>query len=345
MSHDATNWAISVVRGRQLKPAAKLVLWHLADRYHPDHGCFPAQDTLANDCEMSRSSLNNQLIILEKEGLIRRVRRQSRSTNRQMSTRYILGCEEEFAQEPCPKSGHGISNDNSESRVQNLDTEPCPKNAESRVQNLDTNPVREPVNNNPLTPASGGMGSDRLEGFDLFLSVWPRNWPGVDDAASKLRSLWRRAVDQHGPDAVLASARNYLAKMQATPTASKSSVGWFLQKRSGMLAKFIPADTPAVPLGPLELGNSPQHEFLKAARKAGMPDVALRRWAREDAFVVVPWGEIPGSAANKAIGVDGDIEDFKTAFQDLADQHRMVIWPMTFLRAQQNKQQQRRASA
>ncbi|PKP62913.1 MAG: GntR family transcriptional regulator, partial [Alphaproteobacteria bacterium HGW-Alphaproteobacteria-8] len=36
MSHDATNWAI---QRRGLKPATKIVLWHLCDRHNPDFGC------------------------------------------------------------------------------------------------------------------------------------------------------------------------------------------------------------------------------------------------------------------------------------------------------------------
>ena len=46
MSHAATNWAI---QQRGLKPATKIVLWHLCDRFNPDFGCFPTQERLAHD--------------------------------------------------------------------------------------------------------------------------------------------------------------------------------------------------------------------------------------------------------------------------------------------------------
>lgn len=130
MSHRATNWAF---QQRGLRPAARVVLLYLADRHNPDHGCFPSQVQLAADCEISRSGLNNVLDELERMGLMRRERRVNVDTHKQMSTRYILGFEDEFTQEPCPKSGHGNH------------AEPSPEIAESRVQNLDTNPVREPV--------------------------------------------------------------------------------------------------------------------------------------------------------------------------------------------------------
>jgi DNA-binding transcriptional ArsR family regulator len=142
MSHRATNWAIEQ---RGLKPATKIVLWHLADRHHPDHGCFPSQDTLAEDCEMSRSTLNVHLKDLENRGLIKRIQRSDKSTKRQKSTYYQLGFEMETdtrkkrvkSKKPCPKSGHGAVSGNGQ--------KPCPENGKSRVRNPDTNPVREPV--------------------------------------------------------------------------------------------------------------------------------------------------------------------------------------------------------
>ncbi len=130
MSHKATNWAI---QQRGLMPATKLVLWHLCDRHNPDFGCFPSQDQLAADVEISRASLNTHLEKLETAGLIRRHRRHSEGTHRRKSTRYILGFEDDFGHEPCPESGHGKPQ------------KPCPDFGKSHVQNLDTNLVREPV--------------------------------------------------------------------------------------------------------------------------------------------------------------------------------------------------------
>lgn len=130
MSHKATNWAFEQ---RGLKPATRVVLLYLADRHNPDNGCFPSQDQLAADCEMSRRSVNDQLDALEEMGLIRRVRRINPETRKQMSTRYILGFEDDFALEPCAKTAHGN------------DEKPCANFDKSRVQNLHTNPVREPV--------------------------------------------------------------------------------------------------------------------------------------------------------------------------------------------------------
>lgn len=186
MSHKATNWAI---QQRGLKPAAKIVLWHLCDRHNPDLGCFPSQQQLAYDCEMSVSSLNDQLARLEEAGLIHRVRRVDERTRQQQSTRYILGFEPDFPQAPPPKIGDGKP------------AEPSPNSAESRLRNSETNLVREPVNTTPRqapTPAeaverclkAAGPGMCRNsramirktdavvarwleEGFDLELDIVP----------------------------------------------------------------------------------------------------------------------------------------------------------------------------
>ncbi|PVZ48693.1 helix-turn-helix domain-containing protein [Thalassobacter stenotrophicus] len=156
MSHAATNWAI---QQRGLKPTTKIVLWHLCDRFNPDFGCFPSQEQLAHDCEISRSTLNDHLTLLESAGLIRRVQRLNPGTKRQMPTRYILAFEPGFTQDravPGPKTGHGFqATHTGEAKGSEItaisedkpvdNPHPCPENADSRVRNPDSNLVREPV--------------------------------------------------------------------------------------------------------------------------------------------------------------------------------------------------------
>ncbi|MFC6490709.1 helix-turn-helix domain-containing protein [Nitratireductor sp. GCM10026969] len=170
MSHDATNWAI---KQRGLKPAAKVVLWNLCDRYHPDNGCFPNQDTLARDCEMSRSTLNDHLAALEAAGLIRREQRRDSRTKRQKSTVYRFAFEPDFHEKPCPETGHGAVSENG--------AEPCPENGESRVRNPDANPVREPVKE-PEREAreSGREDSQPEDPKAVERAFWRvvKDWPG-----------------------------------------------------------------------------------------------------------------------------------------------------------------------
>lgn len=106
MSHDATNWAI---KQKGLKPATKIVLWHLCDRFHPDHGCFPSLDTLAEDCEMSRRSVQDHLAELESVGLIR-IEKMDRVRGQLPRNRYVLKFEENLGQElPLANSALGKS--------------------------------------------------------------------------------------------------------------------------------------------------------------------------------------------------------------------------------------------
>jgi len=193
MSHAATNWAI---QRRGLKPTTKIVLWHLCDRFNPDYGCFPSQERLAHDCEISRAGLNTHLGKLETHGLLRRVRRIDPTTKRQMSTRYILGFEEVFPQpsrnsgpesnetapfettDPCPNSGHGA--------VSRKPPDPCPEKAQSRVQILDTNLVREPlskpVKEEEDAQARKGLSSEFFERLLKALGI---------DSGDALSGWWR----------------------------------------------------------------------------------------------------------------------------------------------------------
>lgn len=159
MSHEATNWAI---KQKGLPPAAKIVLWHLCDRYNPDYGCFPSQHALARDCEISRATLNRHLDALEKAGLIAREARRDDSTFKQLSTRYRLGFESDFeaveGAEPCRKMRHGIE---AETVSQN-GQKPCLKSDDSRVSKCDTNPVREPVRE-PVKEREGVREGERVQ--------------------------------------------------------------------------------------------------------------------------------------------------------------------------------------
>ncbi len=165
MSHNATNWAI---RQRGLKPATKLVLWQLCDRHNPDQGCFPSQDKLARDCEMSRSSLNDHLKILEDRGLIRRDQRINEATKRQESTCYIFAFEEGFVCAEKEAAPQDVAELCSNGAVSEKSQEPSPKNEDFRVRNSDTNLVREPVKE--------PTGARERAGGMRFVEFW-LDWP------------------------------------------------------------------------------------------------------------------------------------------------------------------------
>jgi len=208
MSHQATNWA---VQQRGLKPATKIVLWHLCDRHNPDYGCFPSQHQLAHDCEMSPSALNVHLLKLEAAGRIRRVQSRDPKTNRQLRTRYILGFEALFIPEPTPESGVGIVGTEKEQTpkptpesgvgtVSGIEGKPTPDNGQSRLRNPESksNPVTEPLRE-PVKEEEDARESARRVSDVLFLRVLtalginanrlPTWWQG--DAARSHIGSWR----------------------------------------------------------------------------------------------------------------------------------------------------------
>ncbi len=150
MSELATDWAI-LQRG--LLPAAKLVLWHLCDRHTPGWGCFPSQDHLIADAEISRASLNTRLRRLEDAGLIRRQRRPGQGPRQWKSTRYVLGFEADFAQKQGQVLGQRNPQKPSPDFVQTpakpcpdfdqKHSKPCPDSEQSHLRILDTNLVRK----------------------------------------------------------------------------------------------------------------------------------------------------------------------------------------------------------
>jgi hypothetical protein len=210
MSHDATNWAI---QRRGLKPATKIVLWHLCDRHNPDFGCFPTQARLAEDAEMSISALNAHLAKLEELRLIHRVRAHDPRTHKRQATRYILGFEKGFPQEPTPETADGFCGTEKEQdaeptpesghgAISGFSPKPSPDFAQSHLRNPETNLVREPLSK-PVKEEEDAQARD--SDFDRFfaellqalgfaanaaLSAWWQGWPA--------RTHVRRWIDDLG---------------------------------------------------------------------------------------------------------------------------------------------------
>lgn len=249
MSHAATNWAL---QQRGIKPAAKIVLWHLCDRYHPDHGCFPSQATLAHDCEMSRASINRCIDQLEAKGLVQRHPRIDPQTKKQTSTLYTFAFEKTVSQ----------NETRDEEAVSQKLTKPCLKNRDSRVSNCDTNPVREPLRE----PVNARMREDDLfsdqievrepepgpdmigEGFRVF---WEEIWPSHQRKTGRkdCEKVYRQACEgKHPkaakilPDELNAATRRYIASVSDRQYL-KGPLPWLRQPGwEPFMAETVPAD-------------------------------------------------------------------------------------------------------
>lgn len=224
MSHAATNWAI---RQRGLKSATKIVLWHLADCHNAHTGqCNPKQSTLADMCEMSRSTLNLHLKKLETLGLIKRVISVDEATKRQRPTHYVLALDEaekavsenqtraQYTERPsldiappCPKTGHGSVSENRQ--------EPCPKIDQTRVLKSDTNkknPGKEPGKRTEkkredarILEILSSVLSERVA--SAFIDLRNRKRAVITERAAEL--IVKDLADHPNPDAVVeASIKN-----------------------------------------------------------------------------------------------------------------------------------------
>lgn len=241
MSHIATNWAFNV---RGLKPATKIVLLHLADCHNRHTGqCNPRQATLADMCEMSRSTLNLHLSKLEDLGLITRHDEVDPKTKRQRPTSYTLAIPEpksggengtdmpdqaesenrtrtQDVVVPSPKTGHGAVSENR--------TDPCPKNSQSRVRISDTieNLGREPgiASEQDARARAPGLDVDRLL-FDLYRAVGVDNGPvpafWLPNAASGHVLSWHRDYGLTH-DEIVSTARQSRQQFNDPPRGPKA---------------------------------------------------------------------------------------------------------------------------
>ena len=231
MSHVATNWAFAQ---RGLKPATKLILLCLADRHNPDMGCFPSQDTLAQDACISRSALNEHLKSLEGAGLIRRETRFNPTTHRQKSTRYILGFEDGFIPDdvgPCPKSGHGTEKERNgepcpetgHGAVSGKQAKPCPDLGQSRVRKPDTNPVREPIRGTSKARArKSAPAAGVSEKFDQFCRAHPK----ATERDAVYRAWCDAVEDGANPARLVVLAQRYGATPEVQRGYAKKAQNW-----------------------------------------------------------------------------------------------------------------------
>jgi predicted transcriptional regulator len=96
LSAQALIWAANV---RGLKPATKIVLIQLSERHNKDTGlCNPSIKTLADDCEMDRTTVMRHIDILEGLGLLTKSANAGEGTGRQ-SNEYRLHVPEQIRTE------------------------------------------------------------------------------------------------------------------------------------------------------------------------------------------------------------------------------------------------------
>jgi DNA-binding transcriptional MocR family regulator len=187
MSHFMTALAM---KQRGLKPAAKIVLYWLADHHNGETGeCFPSIARLADVCEMSRRSVEIQLATLEEAGLIARTN-QFRTTGGKTSNKYTLRLAQ-TEMDNCDAQNLRIPSENS---------------AHTHTQNMRMN---NPVINNPVNINLFGAEAAKPSKQKKAIAL-PENWVPSDKntADAQERGFTMQEID-HEAD----QFRNYhLAK-------------------------------------------------------------------------------------------------------------------------------------
>jgi DNA-binding transcriptional ArsR family regulator len=170
MSHYMTALAM---KQTGLKPAAKIVLYWLADHYNGETGeCFPSQKRMAVLCEMTDRSVRKQIDFLQQAGLVEVIERK-RPNGSQTSNAYRLKMD---------NNGR--------------------KNIPGDMENISTPsrkiiPTHNPVNNNLVNLT--------LYTFDEAWTAYPRK---IGKAAA--RKAWEKATAKVSPDVLSAKLAEYV---------------------------------------------------------------------------------------------------------------------------------------
>lgn len=268
MSHDATRWAL---RQRGLNPAQWRVLYWLAHHHNGKTGqCNPQQSTLADECEISRASVNRCLDALVEKGLIKRRPTFDPVTKKQRATQYDLKLgaaaqqpEFDFDQEekamsqndtrpqdvvpPCPEMRHGIEGEN--------DQNPCLKNDETRVSKCDTKNIG--IEQGSL------CAEDAHTQFNILWDVFPK--PRDQEKSEKLfLDAVSRGVD---PDHIISSAKQYAAEQKGNGLQYVAGLGRWLEAERWKDFDPVPEKSSTVDEDELirQMCNSPS----PAVRQAG----------------------------------------------------------------------------
>jgi predicted transcriptional regulator len=211
MSAQALIWAANV---RGLKPATKIVLIQLSERHNKDTGmCNPSIKTLADDCEMDRTTVMRHIEILTTLGLLSRSATGKEDGGR-ANNEYVLhmpkpvetdvseGVKSEFATGVKSEFATGVKShsDGGLSRI--------PTGVKSH--SCATRTLREPVKENlslfgSIEPQSAREAEKpKSDGFDDFWKVYPSK-KGKDEA----QAAWAKAIKRAPPEIIIAAAKRY----------------------------------------------------------------------------------------------------------------------------------------
>lgn len=209
MSGQALIWAANV---RGLKPMTKIVLIQLSERHNKDTGlCNPSIKTLADDCEMDRSTVIRHLESLETFGLVTRVRKGNDDGGR-ASNEYVLHMPEQVKTDVSThlksQSATGVKSQSDGG----LSRRATGVKSQSRATRTCSEPDSEPedlfgsIEPHNEREASHQLGRE-AELFDRLWLVYPKSGrKDKPDAKRKFVAVLKAGAD---PERLISAARRY----------------------------------------------------------------------------------------------------------------------------------------
>lgn len=224
MSGQALVWAANV---RGLKPATKIVLIQLAERHNKDTGlCNPSIKTLAEDCEMDRTTVMRHLGVLELLGLIT-TQAAGKEDGGRANNQYLLhmpkvdptdvsrGVKSDFATGVKSQSDGGLSRN------------PTGVKSQSCATLTLREPEREPLLFGSNEPQSARDETEKPDDwFDRFWEAYPlkRGKPAA-------KKSWVKAIKKADPEVIISAARRYAQSRDVQRGFAKYPQGWLTDER------------------------------------------------------------------------------------------------------------------
>lgn len=225
MSAQALIWAANV---RGLKPATKIVLIQLSERHNKDTGlCNPSIKTLAEDCEMDRTTVMRHLAVLESLGLLT-AQATGKEDGGRSNNQYQLhmpiveptdvskGVKSDFATGVKSQCDGGLS------RI------PTGVKSHSCATLTLREPKEEPSLFGSIEPQSNARDEkpDAVDWFSEFWAAYP-----IKKGKPAAEKAWAKAVKKHNPVLIIGAAKVYAQSKAVADGFGKFPQGWLNDER------------------------------------------------------------------------------------------------------------------
>jgi predicted transcriptional regulator len=225
MSAQALIWAANV---RGLKPATKIVLIQLSERHNKDTGmCNPSIKTLADDCEMDRTTVMRHIEVLIGLGLLSRSASGKEDGGR-ANNEYVLHMPKPIQTDVSEGVKSQIATGVKSQSDGGLSRNPTGVKSHSYATRTLREPeVREPLLFGSIEPQSAREPEKpKDDGFDDFWKVYPRK-----EAKAAARKNWAKAIQKAPASVIIAAAERYAHRPVDDVKFLKFPQGWLTDER------------------------------------------------------------------------------------------------------------------